>query len=85
MGPILAPCCVVRAQWADGGSINVCERALKRVVLQRKNALFYETPNGAAEMFTLVSSCVLSEVNPRECLLALLRCGRSGYRRRNAS
>jgi transposase len=26
---------------------NICERALKKAILHRKNALFYKTPNGA--------------------------------------
>ena len=26
---------------------NLCERALKKAILHRKNALFYKTPNGA--------------------------------------
>lgn len=37
---------------------NVCERALRKAVLHRKNALFYKTPNGArtADLFMSLST-----------------------------
>ncbi len=55
---------------------NICERALKLAVLQRKNALFYKTARGAAVGDTLMSvieTCRLNEVNVWEYLLALVR------------
>jgi hypothetical protein len=39
---------------------NLCERALKRAVLHRKNALFYKTMNGAqaGDLFmSLIHTC----------------------------
>ena len=55
---------------------NLCERALKRAVLHRKNALFYKSLNGAAvgDLFmSLIHTCALNHVNPSEYLVALLR------------
>jgi hypothetical protein len=46
---------------------NVCERALKKAILHRKNALFYKTQNGArvGDLFmSLIYTCELNEVNP---------------------
>jgi transposase len=45
---------------------NLCERALKRAVLHRKNALFYKTMNGAqtGDLFmSLIHTCELCGVN----------------------
>jgi transposase len=45
---------------------NVCERALKRAVLHRKNALFYRTLNGAevGDLFmSVIHTCELCGVN----------------------
>ncbi|HZY88492.1 MAG TPA: IS66 family transposase [Gemmataceae bacterium] len=50
---------------------NVCERALKKAILHRKNSLFYKTQNGArvGDMFmSLIYTCQLNEVNPFEYL-----------------
>lgn len=55
---------------------NLCERALKRAVLHRKNALFYKTLNGAqvGELFmSLIHTCELSSANPFEYLSELQR------------
>ena len=55
---------------------NICERALKQVVLHRKNALFYRTMNGArvGDLFmTLIHTCSLNGVNPFDYLVELLR------------
>lgn len=55
---------------------NICERALKKAVLHRKNALFYKTLNGAqvGDLFmTLIHTCELNKVNPFEYLNALQR------------
>jgi transposase len=46
---------------------NVCERALKKAILHRKNSLFYKTANGArvGDLFmSLVHTCELSGANP---------------------
>ena len=46
---------------------NVCERALKKAILHRKNALLYRTQNGArgGDLFmSLVHACQLNQVNP---------------------
>ena len=55
---------------------NICERALKRAILQRKNSMFYKTLNGAAvgDMYmSLIHTCRLCEVNPFEYLQVLQR------------
>jgi len=55
---------------------NVVERALKKAILHRKNALFYRTMNGArvGDLFmSLIHTCELNRVNPFDYLTALLR------------
>jgi transposase len=55
---------------------NVVERALKRAVLHRKNALFYRTLNGAAvgDLFmSLIHTCQLCDANSFEYLIELQR------------
>ena len=55
---------------------NIVERALKKAILHRKNALFYKTMNGArvGDLFmSLIHTCELNEVNPFEYLTELLR------------
>lgn len=55
---------------------NVCERALKKVVLHRKNALFFRTMNGAqvGDLFmSLIYTCELNGVNPFVYLTELQR------------
>jgi hypothetical protein len=52
----------------------VCERALKKAILHRKNALFYRTANGAwvGDLFmSLIYTCELNEVNPFDYLTRL--------------
>ncbi len=53
---------------------NICERALKKAILHRKNALFYKTLNGAriGDLFmSLIHTCSLNGVNPIAYLTAL--------------
>ena len=53
---------------------NLCERALKKAILHRKNALFYKTRNGArvGDLFmSLIYTCQLNEVNPFDYLTEL--------------
>jgi transposase len=53
---------------------NVCERALKKAILHRKNALFYKTQNGArvGDLFmSLIYTCQLNEANPFDYLTVL--------------
>jgi hypothetical protein len=53
---------------------NICERALKKAILHRKNALFYKTENGArvGDLFmSLIYTCNLAGVNPFDYLIAL--------------
>ena len=53
---------------------NVCERALKKAILHRKNAYFYKTQNGArvGDMFmSLIHTCELNKVNSFEYLTEL--------------
>jgi transposase len=55
---------------------NICERALKKAILNRKNAYFYKTQNGAAvgdQYMSLIHTCELNGVNPFDYLTALLR------------
>ena len=55
---------------------NVCERALKKAILHRKNALFYKTENGAqvGDLFmSLIYTCQLGGVDPFDYLSALQR------------
>lgn len=55
---------------------NVCERALKRVVLHRKNALFYRTLHGSAvgDLFmSLIHTCELAGANAFDYLTQLQR------------
>ena len=53
---------------------NVCERALKKAIVQRKNALFYNTQNGAhvGDIFmSLIHTCALVGANAFDYLTAL--------------
>ncbi|MBK7953390.1 MAG: IS66 family transposase [Candidatus Accumulibacter sp.] len=53
---------------------NLCERALKRAILHRKNSLFYKTPKGAevSDIYmSLIHTCQLCRVNPFAYLQAL--------------
>ena len=55
---------------------NICERLLKKAILHRKNSLFYKTENGAKvgdQFMSLIHTAELSQVNPFEYLVALLR------------
>ncbi len=55
---------------------NICERALKKAILHRKNAMFYKTENGAhvGDIFmTLIYSAELSGANPFDYLTQLLK------------
>jgi transposase len=55
---------------------NLCERALKKAILHRKNALFYKTLNGAhvGDVFmSLIHSAELNGAKPFDYLVALLR------------
>ena len=58
---------------------NICERALKKVVLHRKNALFFKTLNGArvGDLYmSLIHTSELNGENPWEYLVALQRHAR---------
>lgn len=58
---------------------NLCERALKRAVLHRKNALFYRTLNGAqaGDLFmSLIHTCELCGANSFDYLTELQRHAR---------
>ena len=55
---------------------NICERALKRAVLHRKNALFYRTLHGSevGDLFmSLIHTCELADANPFDYLTQLQR------------
>jgi hypothetical protein len=53
---------------------NICERALKKAILHRKNALFYQTPTGAhvGDLFmSLIHTSELAGANPFDYLTVL--------------
>ncbi len=53
---------------------NLCERALKKAILHRKNSLFFKTEHGAqvGDLFmSLIHTCNLNHVNPFDYLTAL--------------
>lgn len=53
---------------------NICERALKKAILNRKNALFYKTERGArvGDLYmSLIHTCELCNANPFDYLVAL--------------
>jgi transposase len=53
---------------------NLCERALKKAILHRKNALFYKTQNGAhvGDLFmSLIHTCQLARVSAFDYLTEL--------------
>jgi hypothetical protein len=55
---------------------NLCERALKKAILHRKNSLFYKTQNGArvGDLFmSLIYTCQLNQANPFDYLTQLQR------------
>jgi transposase len=55
---------------------NICERALKKAILHRKNSLFYKTQHGAhvGDLFmSLIHTCESNAVNPLTYLTELLR------------
>jgi hypothetical protein len=55
---------------------NICERALKKAILNRKNALFYKTLNGAqvGDLFmSLIHTCELNGVNSFDYMTELQR------------
>jgi len=57
-------------------SNNICERALKKAILHRKNALFFKTENGAkvGDIFmSLIHTAELNGTNAFHYLTELLR------------
>lgn len=55
---------------------NICERALKKAILHRKNSYFFKTQNGAdvSDLYmSLIYTCELNEVNPFDYLTELER------------
>lgn len=55
---------------------NVCERALKKAILHRKNSLFYKTQHGAdvGDLYmSLIHTCELCGANPFDYLTQLQR------------
>ena len=53
---------------------NICERALKKAILHRKNSMFYKTKNGAhvGDLFmSLIHTCQLNGVNALDYLQTL--------------
>jgi transposase len=55
---------------------NLCERALKKAIMHRKNSLFYKTQHGAdvGDLYmTLIHTCELNGANPFDYLTELQR------------
>lgn len=55
---------------------NICERALKKAILHRKNSLFYKTDNGArvGDLFmSLIHTCELNGADPFDYITQLQR------------
>jgi transposase len=55
---------------------NICEQALKRAILHRKNAMFYKTCHGArvGDLYmSLIHTCALCGANPFDYLTELER------------
>jgi hypothetical protein len=55
---------------------NICERALKKAILHRKNSLFYKTDRGArvGDLYmSLIYTCELNGANPFDYLTELER------------
>ena len=53
---------------------NICERALKRAILHRKNSLFYKTEHGAyiGDLFmSIIHTCELEKANPFDYMVNL--------------
>jgi transposase len=62
---------------------NLCEQALKRAILHRKNSLFYKTLHGAyiGDLFmSLIHTCRLSHINPFQYLVALQKHSHEVFR-----
>lgn len=63
---------------------NRAERALKRVVLLRKNAMFYKTAHGAAVgdiIQSVIETCKLNHVNAWQYLLEVMKNSRAVRKR----
>ena len=59
---------------------NAVERALKRVVLHRKNALFFRTEQGAAVgdlLMSVIETCRANGVRAAEYLVAVMKNARA--------
>jgi transposase len=55
---------------------NICERALKKAILHRKNALFYRTLHGAHVgdvWMSLIHTCELNSADPFDYLVTVMR------------
>jgi hypothetical protein len=55
---------------------NICERALKKAIMHRKNSLFYKTENGArvGDIFmSMIHTAELRGIKPFDYLVTLLR------------
>jgi transposase len=54
---------------------NICERALKKAIIHRKNSLFFKTQNGAriGDLYmSLIHTCELNQANPFDYLTELM-------------
>jgi transposase len=62
---------------------NLCEQALKRAILHRKNSLFYKTLHGAyiGDLFmSIIHTCRSSKINPFDYLVTLQKHSHEVFR-----
>ena len=62
---------------------NVCEQALKRAILHRKNSLFYKNMHGAyiGDIFmSLIHTCNIMNINPFNYLVAIQKYSSEVFR-----
>ncbi len=55
---------------------NICERAVKKAILHRKNSLFFKSKRGAFvsdQFMSFIHTCELCKVNPFDYLQTILR------------
>ena len=60
----------------QGTHNNLCEQALKKAILHRKNSLFYKTRRGAfvGDLYmSLIQTCLLCRADPFDYLTRLLQ------------
>ena len=68
------------AEWDSAETINAVEQALKRVVLHRKNALFFRTEQGSAVgdlLMSMIETCRANGIRAAEYLVQVMKNARA--------